>query len=361
MWVLPIPFVLKVLQSMPTIAKAAEFLELARDTQIVDVRSPSEFADGHIPSAVNIPLFDDQQRHEVGLLYAEAGHDEAVLKGLEFFGPRMRELAEQARKTAGVSGKLLVHCWRGGMRSSAMAWLFEQTSIETHLLEGGYKAYRTFVHETFARPYGKLIVLSGLTGAGKTKILKQLDQHGEQVIDLEGLANHRGSAFGGIGQPKQPSVEHFENKLAERLLCLDANQRIWLEDESRKIGRATMPTPFFDQFRAAPAVFIEVDRNDRLDNIMEDYAQLDREELKLATERITKRLGGQNVKAVVELIDQGKIRGAFDILLDYYDRSYNLAKSKQNRCSEVNVPIQGPLESACKPLVDAAEKLRSVV
>ena len=347
---------------MPTITNAAEFLELAKDTQIVDVRSPAEFADGHVLGAVNIPLFDDQQRHEVGLLYAEAGHDEAVLKGLEFFGPRMRELAEQAKKLAGENGKLLVHCWRGGMRSSAMAWLFEQASIEVHLLEGGYKAYRTFVHETFARPYRKLVVLSGLTGAGKTKILKQLEQFGEQVVDLEGLANHRGSAFGGIGQPKQPSVEHFENKLADRLLSLDADKRIWLEDESRKIGRATMPSPFFDQFRAAPAVFINVDRNERIANIVEDYGDLDREELKLATERITKRLGGQNVKAVVELIDQEKIKEGFDILLDYYDRSYMLAKSKQNRCSEIEVPIQGSDgDSICRLLVDAAEKLAAVV
>lgn len=352
---------------MTTDIQAAEFLKLAENQAVVDVRSPAEFAAGHVPGTVNIPLFDDQQRHDVGLMYAEDGHDQAVLKGLDFFGPKMRRLAEQANELAKPDGedgqkRLLVYCWRGGMRSSAMAWLFEQTGIETHRLEGGYKAYRHFVHETFEQPYEKLIVLSGLTGAGKTKILKQLQEFGEQVIDLEGLANHRGSAFGGIGQPQQPSVEHFENKLGAELLKLDWSRRIWLEDESRKIGRATMPTPFFDQFRAAPAVFIDVDRETRIANIVEDYGHLDRDELKHATERITKRLGGQNVKAVVELIDAGKIKDGFDILLDYYDRSYLLAKSKQNRCSEVNVPLvarDGNL--ICEKLVDAAEKLRSVV
>ena len=356
---------------MPTDIHAAEFLKLAEDQPIVDVRSPAEFDDGHFPKAVNIPLFDNDQRHEVGLLYAEQGHDQAVLKGLDLLGPKMRTLAEQAVEIASnnddpgnedAQKRLLVYCWRGGMRSGAMSWLFEQVGIEVKRLAGGYKEYRRFVHETFEQPYEKLIVLSGLTGAGKTKILKQLQEHGEQVVDLEGLANHRGSAFGGIGQPKQPTVEHFENMLAARLLELDHSRRIWLEDESRKIGRAIMPIPFFDQFRAAPAVFIEVDRNERLDNIMEDYAQLDREELKHATERITKRLGGQNVKTVVELIDAGKIRPAFDILLGYYDRSYNLAKSKQNRCSEVNVPISDVGSSAvCALLVKAAEELAAAV
>src|SRR5512145_3233013 len=173
-----------------------DFLELAGTIPVVDVRSPSEFKHGHIPGAINIPLFDDKEREIVGTEYSKEGRARAILTGLQLSGPSMHTRLDQALKIA-KNRKLLVHCWRGGMRSEAMAWLFSLGNIDTEVLEGGYKAYRRFVLETLSSPR-KLIILGGLTGSGKTDILKYLSEAGRQVIDLERLANHKGSAFGSL-------------------------------------------------------------------------------------------------------------------------------------------------------------------
>lgn len=325
---------------MPIYQVIEEFIS-AENAPVVDVRSPVEFERAHIPGAINLPLFDDQQRAEVGTLYKQKGRVASINRALQLIGPRMETLVEQARCVA-VDGKLRVHCWRGGMRSRSTAWLFEKVDLQPTVLQGGYKAFRRHVLESFKRPL-PLVVLSGLTGSGKTRQLQVLQELGQQILDLEALANHRGSAFGGIGLDGQPTAEHFENELFRAIDALDHSRPIWVEDESRNVGSIRLPHHFFDQMRSAPAYFIQCDRRRRVELIMEEYGQMPPSQLIDAIRRITKRLGGQNVKAAVAAIESGDVESSVELLLDYYDRLYLQNKSRMKRESFIDVIVDDPV------------------
>ena len=325
---------------MPTYQAIQPFLELSRHLTIVDVRAPIEFNQGHIPGAVNIPLFSDQERAQIGTLYKQQGRQTSVLQALKIVGPKLHCLAQSVIETS-TDKKILVHCWRGGMRSRAFAWLIEQVDFEPVVLEGGYKAYRRHVLESFKQPVG-LFVLSGLTGAGKTRQVKLLESLDEHVIDLEKLAHHRGSTFGGIGQDQQPSVEQFENNLNAEIRNKESARRIWVEDESRNIGSVRLPHHFYDRLRSSPAIFMEVDREIRKDLIRQEYGALPQETLIQAVENIRKRLGGQNVQLASQAIESGDLDTAIDVLLDYYDRIYLANKSKMTRDIFVDFTTSDP-------------------
>ncbi len=188
-----------------------KFLTLSQSQVIIDVRSPSEFEHGHITGAVNIPVFDDEERKKVGTLYKQAGKQPAIMAGFDFVGPKMSQIAKLAQKAA-PQKRVFIHCWRGGMRSSGIGWLLKTAGFEVSVLEGGYKTYRRFVRQKLGEEIN-LIVLGGKTGSGKSDILNELATFGEQIIDLEKIAHHKGSAFGDLGQEKQPSNEQFENNL----------------------------------------------------------------------------------------------------------------------------------------------------
>lgn len=323
---------------------AEEFYLGSSDSVVIDVRSPVEFAAGHISGAKNIPLFSDEERTVVGTLYAKSGRDAAIEKGLEFVGPKMAGFVRQSRQLLAEcddsNQTAWVHCWRGGMRSQSFAWLLDMASIDVRVLEGGYKSFRKMT----ARRIGfrhRMVVLSGLTGAGKTEFLKLLQQAGEQVVDLEGLANHRGSSFGAIGLGQQPSTEQFENRLFEALKPLDPQRRIWVEDEGSRLGQVVVPPRFVKQIRRAPAIFLDVPKERRLDNLLQEYGDLDREGLITATRGIQKRLGGQNVTEAIKAIESGDLRKAADISLSYYDRSYLKAFSELPRETCINLSTDG--------------------
>ena len=324
---------------MPTYQSVEKFVAAA-EVPIVDVRSPSEFKRAHIPGAVNIPLFTDDQRAEVGTLYKQQGRVASVNRALQLITPRMESLASSALSVAN-DRKLRLHCWRGGMRSRSTAWLFEKVDLQPIVLQGGYKSFRRHVLESFKRPLN-LVVLSGLTGSGKTRQLQVLRQLGEQVVDLEELANHRGSAFGGIGLGKQPTAEHFENKLYQAIKSFDHSRVIWVEDESRNVGCIRLPHHFFAQLREAPAFFMKCERSTRVQLILDEYGQLPEAQLIAATERIRKRIGGQNMKLAVSAIRTGDIRTGIDLLLDYYDRLYLKNKARMSRPCFVDVDVQDP-------------------
>lgn len=320
-------------------------MELPDSIPLLDVRAPIEFQQGHIPSAINFPLFDNEEREKIGTAYKVQGREKAILLGLELIGPKMRLLVERAIKLAKTShhGKrqVRIHCWRGGMRSQSIAWLLEQADFQVELLDGGYKSYRRYARSWFERQFS-FVVLSGLTGAGKTRLLHRLANEGEQVLDLEGLANHRGSAFGGIGQGAQPTTEQFENLVATRLKSLDPNRRIWVEDESKKVGRAVIPDSLFNQINGGPGIFMEVTREERARILTEDYGELEVDEMVAAIHRIKKKLGGQNVNAAVEAIEAGDKQTCCQILLDYYDRLYLVANARGLRETSHSVTVEHP-------------------
>ncbi|MEM1122557.1 MAG: tRNA 2-selenouridine(34) synthase MnmH, partial [Bacteroidota bacterium] len=231
----------------------ADLLTLDKKLPLFDVRSPAEFAKGHIPDAVNLPLFTNEERGIVGTIYKKENPRKAMLQGLEFVGPKMRWLIEAVEKVT-TNKQIAVHCWRGGKRSGSVAWLLGMAGLEVHTINGGYKAYRTHILNTFFEQKLNLVVLGGKTGCGKTKILKAIRAAGEQVIDLEGLANHKGSAFGFIGEPCPPTVEQFENNLFHQFSQLDLDRRIWVENESKRIGKVLIPQGFWEQMKAAPLI-----------------------------------------------------------------------------------------------------------
>lgn len=307
---------------------AGEFWRASRDGLLLDVRAPSEFEQGHLPGAVNLPLFDDEQRAEVGTIFKNSGRDDAVLRGLAIVGPKMAGIAKTARAMAvGKKDRVFVHCWRGGMRSRSMHWLLETAGLQPKILSGGYKAFRAMAQESFAREW-PLKVVSGLTGAGKTRVLHSLAAQGEDMIDLEGLANHRGSAFGAIGQDLPPSTEHFENLLFAELDGLKNADRIWVEDEGNRIGTVVVPPPFVKLLKKSPAVFLDMRPQGRVANLMEDYGDLSPKKLIESVQAIRKRLGFDLAQEAKEAIESGQIKTAIEIVLAYYDRTYTHAAAK---------------------------------
>ncbi len=314
---------------MVEVVNANRFLDLSKDFRIVDVRAPLEYAQGHIPGALNIPLFDDEERKVVGTAYKQINREAAIFAGLDFAGKKLVALAKEGLKAAGRKKVLLVHCWRGGMRSHSMAWLFETMGLSCYLLEGGYKAYRQHIRASFERDW-PLQVVGGRTGSGKTPVLAALAGFGEQVIDLEGLAHHKGSAFGALGERPQPSTEQFENDLALALADCDPARDIWVEDESRNIGRCTLPAPFYEQMRLAMVYFLDIPREERARHLVADYALHDPEDLKACVLRIQKKLGGDRTKKALEAIGRADFFETAMISLCYYDKAYMFSLEKNH-------------------------------
>ena len=301
---------------------------LKSEGPLLDVRSPGEFARGHIPGAHNFPLFSDEERAAVGTLYHHQGRRAAVRHGLELVGPRLVTLAEQAAALAGEDGKLRVHCWRGGLRSSSVAWLLETYDLPCILLKGGYKGFRGWLRQAMAQPR-PVVLLGGHTGSGKTDVLHALQAAGAQVLDLEGLAHHRGSSFGGLGQPPQPTTEQFENRIAMALQAVSPKRVLWIEAESVQVGSCRIPHELFHQMQQAPLVELQRPEQERLDHLLATYGVMAGQELIEATQRIGKRLGPQRTRQAVQAIAEGNLRLACQVILDYYDRTYahGLARS----------------------------------
>lgn len=305
---------------------------------ILDARSPGEYQQGHIPDAVSFPLFNNEERAQVGTCYKEQGKEAAIELGLEITGSKLAHFVREA-KTLAPDHRVRLHCWRGGMRSSSLAWLLETAGMQVALLEGGYKTFRRWVRETLAMPK-KIVTLGGMTGTGKTNFLYALADRGEQVLDLESLANHRGSSYGSLGLPPQPTTEQFENLIAMQWAALDARRPVWIEAESRRVGLCRVPDEIFAQMVQAPVIQIERPRSERIAVLLEVYGAADPEELIAATERISKKLGGQNAKAAIEYIRQGNLAPAIAITLDYYDKTY-LFDLRRRDVSITSVDIAG--------------------
>lgn len=334
------------------------FLDLYPTCPVFDVRTPAEFSKGHIPGAQNLPLFSNEERIEIGTLYKQKGRNAAVLRGLELTGPKLRSLVETVQ--ASVEGKhILVHCWRGGMRSGSVAWLLDFYGYRVTTLQGGYKAFRGFAQRMFAAPR-PVFILGGKTGSGKTHILRALHTLGEQTIDLEALAHHKGSSFGRLGETEHPTQEHFENELALQLYRTNPERPVWVEDESRKIGWVRIPDSFWHRMELAPIVFLDIPRELRITNLVQDYGKYDLTLLAEAIARLQKQLGGLDTRLAIEALEQGNYAQVCDITLRYYDKTYMYGLSRRNQEDIVTIPtvLQTP-ESIAKLLIEYRQQLLS--
>jgi tRNA 2-selenouridine synthase len=372
-----------------------EFIKLAKQYSVLDVRSPGEYTQAHIPNAYSLPLFTDEERKQVGTAYKQQSREAAIKIGLDYFGEKMRKMVEDAEgivrsqesgvKNLQASGSglltpdpVLVHCWRGGMRSAAVAWLLDLYGFKVYLLTGGYKAYRKWALAQFEKVYN-FNIIGGYTGSGKTLLVHQLIKENKKVIDLEALSCHKGSAFGAIEDMPQPRQEMFENLLAENLAqlavesgqlakdakgslpiangSLPAAECIWLEDESQRIGNLQIPMALWHTMRKAPVFFLDIPFEERLKYITEEYGKQRKENLKNAILRIQKRLGGLETKLALNFLREENYQECFRILLTYYDKWYH--KGLYNRenitgllnkipCSGVDTQINTQKLLSCK-------------
>jgi tRNA 2-selenouridine synthase len=312
---------------------------LAASGVILDVRSPAEYDQGRIPGAINLPLFSNEERAAIGTVYKQLGKEQAISLGLRLVGPRLAELAETAKRHAGDE-LTKIHCWRGGMRSGSVAWLLQTVGLPTATLRGGYKAFRRWVLNTLQKP-ARIHVIGGLTGSGKTRVLHTLQVMGEQVLDLEALAHHRGSSYGMLEMPPQPSTEQFENEIAARLATYDSSRPVWVEDESRMIGTCKIPDGLFQNMLHAPIFFLEKSHHERVAILLEEYGFLAADKLSEATERLEKRIGRQRALAILNLIGSGKIPEAIAMALEYYDKAYTYGLSKKKERIIQHMDCQG--------------------
>ena len=386
---------------------------------LLDVRSPAEYHHAHIPGAISFPLFTDEERKVVGTAYKQQSREAAIKIGLDFFGPKMRgmieniermnkeQINEEGKDSVGnlqlavgsketnnrlpidffggesttesseqtfaadsianrqlpTANSVFLYCWRGGMRSGAVSWLLNLYGFNVTVLAGGYKAFRNYVLQSFEQSY-PFKILGGYTGSGKTEVLARLKQQGNAVIDLEGLASHKGSAFGNINMPPQPSQEMFENLLSSQLnnvnselsivnkaasnSCLTTHHlplTIWLEDESQRIGQINLPNAFWKMVRSAPVYFLEIPFEERLQHITQEYGHCGKNDLAGAINRIKKRLGPMETKTALQHLEEGNIKECFRILLHYYDKQYRKGLYNRNNIEALLTKVQAPTVS----------------
>jgi len=346
---------------MPESINISQLLELRKNFLVLDTRSEGEYEHAHIPGAISLPLLNNEERAKVGTCYKQKGREEAVLLGFDLVGHKFGEYIRKAKQLtnhpsqpspkerghqahmltedmgdgkippSGGGGAFILYCWRGGLRSNTMAWLLEKAGVKVYVLEGGYKTFRHWALNEFAAPL-QLLVLGGKTGSGKTEILHEMKNAGEQFIDLEGLANHRGSAYGALGQPPQPSSEQFENQLALELIEVDRKKILWLENESSKIGGVKIPDGIYNKMREANVMELEIALDKRIENIVRVYADFPHDKLAEATKKIETRLGNERMKNALTFLEEKDYTNWVRLLLEYYDKAYT--HSKQQRKPE---------------------------
>jgi tRNA 2-selenouridine synthase len=340
------------------------FLELAVQHTVLDVRSPGEYLHAHIPGAFSLPLFTDEERKLVGTAYKQQSREVAIKIGLDYFGVKMRGMVDvvenllnekkikKGKQESISQHTVLVHCWRGGMRSAGIAWLLDLYGFKVYTLAGGYKTYREWARKQFEKKYN-FTILGGYTGTGKTLILQELKRVGNAVIDLEGLANHKGSAFGALGEKPQPSQEMFENLLAVELAGVSyqgntqvdpaplqpATGVVYMEDESQRIGLLNIPNALWDTMRNSPVTFVNIPFEERLHYLSTEYGKFEKEKLVNAIIRIQKRLGGLETKTAINYLLENNHRESFRILLKYYDKYYEKGLHKREPLSELLTTI----------------------
>ncbi len=322
-------------QTKPSAKRIEDFLKgglpalsvekaLAEDMLLLDVRTAEEFAKGSIPGARSFPLFDDLERAEIGTIYKQVGRDAAVVKGLEFFEPRLQQflLSLSAIKPQ----QLVVYCARGGMRSASVVRLLEENGFRVSQMQGGYKYYRQFILQQLENPTPPLIVLHGQTGVGKTLILQKLPDH----LDLEGLAQHRSSLFGAINKTPRTQKD-FEALLVKKLSQLPEDLFLFVEGESRKVGQVFIPQSIANAMKSGILVLLKASLETRISRIVEEYNICDEQSIQQIDsilQSLKVALGKVKVEQLRLWLKQGEIENMVHMLLvDYYDPRYQHAMS----------------------------------
>ncbi|MEW6622841.1 MAG: tRNA 2-selenouridine(34) synthase MnmH [Bacillota bacterium] len=321
-----------------------------KDVVFIDVRSPIEFKEATIPGAVNIPLLDDDERARVGTIFKQVCPEEAKKVGYEFVKPKLPSIFQEIQGLASRNKNVVLFCWRGGMRSQSLARYCLEQGLDIPCLMGGYKAYRRLVNAFFNNPENipEMVVLMGLTGVGKTMLLHLLAERGLPAIDLEGLANNRGSVFGQVHGGVQPSQKNFEAMLYESIKANNSNYAI-VECESRRIGKVFLPEEMFNKMNNGIKIHLYASLDVRVQRVVEDYAHFPEERLIDAIQHLIKTLGRQKVESLISLVRQRKYkRVAAELLTNYYDSLYGYPK---DRSKEYDLSVQ------CDDLQRAAAKV----
>lgn len=306
-----------------------DFLYNSKNKLIIDVRAPIEFFKGHLPYAVNIPLFEDTERAEIGTLYKQQGKDTAVNRGLEIVSPKMTLFVDKVKKLS-KDKKVYVYCFRGGMRSNSFAWLMNTSGLDACIMKGGYKAFRNYVLVDFEKER-KIVLVGGKTGSGKTDILKKLNDLKVQTIDLEKIANHKGSAFGSINERKQDPQQVFEHEVFHQLSELNPDEFVLLEDEAQSIGYNKLPHGLWRQMEKSTIIKMEIPFELRVQKLVEDYSTVDIEALKKCVIKISQQLGSLNTKLCLQYLDEGNLHDVARLSLIYYDRAYEFSYQKKKQ------------------------------
>ena len=304
---------------------------------LLDLRSEGEFAKGAIPHAKNFPLLDNDERAAVGTLYKKEGKGPATRMGLELFADKAEQFLESCTSYFNGFDRVVIYCWRGGMRSRLVGMWLEAAGIPVMILEGGYKSFRTFVlHSLDELAQREFIVLNGLTGSGKTQLIKDMIMEGNSAIGFEGIANHRGSAFGGFAQAKpSPTQQGFENQLADIYLDLKQTNKILVELENN-IGPVCLSKALRNALCASPMVYLDRDFDDRVIFLAQEYAEnwneTEEKKFLLQAEQVKRFLSAEDFNKICECIRQRNFKAVITILLkNRYDKAYGKSQKRHQK------------------------------
>jgi tRNA 2-selenouridine synthase len=323
---------------------------LNRNFKLIDVRTKEEFEEFHIPGALNVPLFTKEEREKISEVYYSHGEKEARLFALKLVAPKLYDVVSRIRKIKERDGQVAVYCWRGGMRSLAVATICNLTGVHVFRLKGGYRAFRRFILRRIEEISEglKVVVLYGPTGVGKTRILRELKEEGYPVVDLEGLAGHRGSVFGGIGL-KQPSQKMFDAYLWQELERLKDSPYVLVEGESKKIGKLFIPDPFWKAMERGKKILLTLPLEERIRVSLEDYGigNFPPQVYLEALARIKRILGDVKYNRIKMLIEMENYEEAVkELMVNYYDKLYSRSTPETEYTIEA------------KTLLEAKEKLK---
>ena len=336
-----------------------DWKHVGAETEIWDVRSPSEFAEDHIPCARNVPVLSDEERAEVGSLYRRDPFQARKL-GAAYIAENVANLLRGTLRHQDGGLHPLVYCWRGGLRSQSIATILSHVGWRVHLLAGGYKAFRQVVRTELESLPGQLqfCILAGPTGAGKTALLQKLESLGHQSLDLEGLAKHRGSLLGALPETPQPHQKQFESLLHHKLCSFAPDKPVWVEAESHRVGAVHIPDHLFKAMRRAPIIELDVPRGERVEHLIENYnAWVNSPDLLIEKLRYLTRLRSKaTVESWIDLVKAKNWSQLTSELLEFhYDPTYhNALKKFEGSRAQVKVESLRDLEQICDALLNAS-------